>query len=267
MQASENAEMLDAAVSGAGASSRGEPQVTMTQILEHKAGEDWDQMGQLEQLITKMLKPDASVLVGSVMTAAITQDLVEASMHTTWQDIRTRSVPHAMAQIAMGTSLAVTAGAGYAASTALVDTATPAVLWDTQELAARSLSTQIAGALTSAVSSVLGPGAHGPAAAATTPPAGIDIIDNEPACQLCAREPGRSGFALIAGYLAKHADDADAKKMKPLAEAQLKTCDACSLALAKAFTNSSAEALAYGWVRSAMVPADLRADWLGPKEE
>jgi len=251
-------------------------QTTMKQILDHAAGPDYDEMGEAEKCLTRELKTDASKVTIGVMSQGLVQDVVSDALAFTWPAVERSAVPAAMEQAAKGTSLAVTAGVGYAVTSGLVHAGTAAVARDTRDFAVRALSTQIAGAVSAATGDMLrlaqggnpeetprGLGGSPAGARGISRFAGDDLSE----CAACARRPGGGGFAAVAGFMASDAQKGDdGKALLEAAEAELRSCDQCSVAVSGLLANGSAEQLAYRWVRTALVPEQLQEAWLRPVE-
>jgi hypothetical protein len=266
-----------------GMSLQGKVPPTMDDVIEHKAGPDWEVMGTAEQELTKTHEPKTAELASALITSMLTQDVLSDALSVVAPLVQEQAIDDAASQTVRGASLALTAGIGYATSTALVSSGTAAVFRDTADLATRALATQIAGAVTASVTDTLrevrggtpGNVEHG---ASSMPQTGGVQSGNQPPgargmsrfsalpskeCQLCTQAPGAGGFAGLEGYLAL--DETDANKRKPFEEAALKVlqqCDRCSASLVARFANSTAEHLAYAWVREEMVPPPLREKWL-----
>lgn len=273
---------LERAGAEAFGASGGDPQVTMKMILDHAAGDDYAEMGEAEKALTQELKPDASKVVIAVASLALTEDLVSDALAFTWPAIEGEAIPTAMEQAAMGTSLAATAGIGYAVSTGLVGAATTAVLRDTESFAVRSLSSQLAGAVSAAVGDIVREAKGAPPDSTARARSGMPQLggdpsasqpmgargisrfteDDLPACRLCARRPHGGGFVDLSGFLAKDAQQGEAaKELGEEAARRLRECDMCSAAVAKQLANGTSEQLAYRWVRTALIPEEYQAAW------
>ncbi|KAA0171408.1 hypothetical protein FNF27_06318 [Cafeteria roenbergensis] len=273
---------LERAAAEAFGTSGAEPQVTMKMILEHTAGDDYAEMGEAEKALTQELKTDASKIVISVASLALTEDLVSDALAFTWPAMEGEAIPAAMEQAAMGTSLAATAGIGYAVSTGLVGAATTAVLRDTESFAVRALSSQLAGAVSAATGDIVREAKGAPPGTTARARSGMPQLggdpsgsqpmgargisrfteDDLPACQRCARRPHGGGFGDLSGYLAKDAQDGEAaKELGEEAARRLRECDMCSAAVAKQLANGTSEQLAYRWVRTALIPEQYQVAW------